>query len=300
MKHVYRFTKYFVPQYKPVIFCVKDDKGEMLMIAPVKKNRFKRFYKMLGDIQGCGLADFVYNPKLSHEERLRCIECLFGKIGCKALLRRLEAEGPLAEYLEARAGKKSQDVCVSIKYSDSFDEHFATFSSSVRQNVRTAYNRLKRDGKAFDLRFYDSETPMPNEVRAKVMELYLGRLFSKYKKYKGLRLWYQRLVYMHAKHDTKSLFALQNQYHAILYIDGEIAGFMSGFKDYESTKLFVPRLAICDSFRFYSPGYIMLCETMKIMIEKSSIRELDLSRGDEKYKLDLGGGKYFTSSFRMR
>jgi hypothetical protein len=39
---------------------------------------------------------------------------------------------------------------------------------------------------------------------------------------------------------------------------------------------------------------------MKIMIEKSSIRELDLSRGDEKYKLDLGGGKYFTSSFRMR
>ena len=54
-------------------------------------------------------------------------------------------------------------------------------------------------------------------------------------------------------------------------------------------RIVIPRLAIDDQFRFYSPGYLLICETMKYLLENnSSIKNIDLCRGTEKYKTDLG------------
>lgn len=49
-------------------------------------------------------------------------------------------------------------------------------------------------------------------------------------------------------------------------------------------------LAIDMEYSFYSPGYVLLCETMKYVIPNTSIRNIDLCRGTEKYKTDMGGG----------
>ena len=56
----------------------------------------------------------------------------------------------------------------------------------------------------------------------------------------------------------------------------------------------IPRLAIDSEYSFYSPGYLMVCETLKWLMINSDIQTLDLMRGGEKYKLDLGGQKYIT------
>lgn len=88
-----------------------------------------------------------------------------------------------------------------------------------------------------------------------------------------------------------------NTFHALLFINGELASFMAGFMDHEQQKLVIPRLAIDHAFKFYSPGYVLLCETMRQLIANTAIRELDLSRGDERYKFDLGGQPYYTDSY---
>lgn len=106
--------------------------------------------------------------------------------------------------------------------------------------------------------------------------------------------------YNHIKHDTLSLRNNTNACHFILYIDGQPACFMSGFADHKGKKIVVPRLAIGESRRFYSPGYVMIRDAVRYLMENTDFRTLDLSRGSEKYKLDLGGKIYETISMELK
>ena len=67
-----------------------------------------------------------------------------------------------------------------------------------------------------------------------------------------------------------------------------------GVVNYYKDRIVIPRLSISTEFRKYSPGYVMLCECMKYLSENTGIRHIDLCRGTEKYKSDLGGREYLT------
>ena len=303
VKYIYNHLRKIAFKYKFVMYCVTDDSGEILMIAPLKKDIFNGKYKMLGDLQGCGETDFIFKPSLKDSTKKECLDLLFAKIGKSAALRRISATSYLYNYLQQySAGNISEPttaVCVAISFEDSYDDYFKTLSSSVRQNVRTAYNRMNRDGKIFELKIYRGSELSENN-RKEIMEVYIDRLFGKYKKKKGPVLWWNRFKYAYVKHDTKSLFELDNTFHAVLYIDGKIAAFMNGLANYSNTKVVVPRLAIDMEYKFYSPGYVLICETAKYMLDIAKIKTLDLVRGTEKYKTDLGGKEYYTYSFKVR
>lgn len=81
---------------------------------------------------------------------------------------------------------------------------------------------------------------------------------------------------------------MHSQYTFILYIDHKAAAFMTGFKS-NSNSIVFPMLAIDSDYSKYMPGKLMINETIKYLINNSTIRVLDLSRGTEKYKLDMGG-----------
>ena len=50
MSYVWWFVKY-TTLYSPRIACMEDDRGEVVAIAPLKWDMFKRCYRMLGDVQ---------------------------------------------------------------------------------------------------------------------------------------------------------------------------------------------------------------------------------------------------------
>lgn len=83
-------------------------------------------------------------------------------------------------------------------------------------------------------------------------------------------------------------------FHASLEIDGKMVAMMQGYCDENRKSLQIPRLSIDQEYSFYSPGYVMICEVLKRMIEDKKFDTLDLMRGCEKYKSDLGGEKYPT------
>ena len=57
------------------------------------------------------------------------------------------------------------------------------------------------------------------------------------------------------------------------------------------------RLAINEDLDYYSPGRILMNELIKYLHEKTPIKVLDMSRGNERYKKDFGGRSYFIKDF---
>ncbi len=160
---------------------------------------------------------------------------------------------------------------------------------------------MKRDSMAYELKVYIGTNIMDNQVGRDIMNIYIRRQKLKYSKHKNLmhlpldfviRMKYRRIL-----HDSVSLRNDGNSFHSVLYLNGKAVSFMSGFVDKQAHRVVVPRLAIDSDYGFYSPGYVMILETMKRLIEETSIRVIDLSRGDEKYKLDLGGTPYATHMY---
>ena len=79
-------------------------------------------------------------------------------------------------------------------------------------------------------------------------------------------------------------------FYAILKCDNELIAFMSGIQENHSFR--VPRLSINDEFFKYSPGIILINETIKSLSVSHPKIDLDLGIGDEKYKKSMGGTEY--------
>ena len=99
------------------------------------------------------------------------------------------------------------------------------------------------------------------------------------------------------KHDSRSLRHNDNSYLAVLKTGDKVMAFLAGFKTHAGDRIVVPRLAIDATYRFYSPGYVLLSETIKHLQQQGIVTTLDLSRGDERYKTDFGGQLYYIKDF---
>lgn len=99
------------------------------------------------------------------------------------------------------------------------------------------------------------------------------------------------------RHDNYSLYNNDNSVLSVLYIEGEPAAMFNGVLSKNQDRIVIPRLAINNDFKFYSPGYILIIESIKYIVTETKIRHLDLCRGTEQYKTDLGGSIYSTEFF---
>lgn len=192
------------------------------------------------------------------------------------------------------------NVCIYLK-EPTYDEYFKRLSKHVRQNVRTAYNRLKKDNKVvqFDLFFlktiddYKKNELLLNEA----MCLYLRRHENRYEKKTTIKYRINREF----QYLTRTIKLGDGVFGGLRDIETQkLVGFFEGYYDEYHNEIAVPRLAIDDKYSFYSPGMILVNEAVKYLYDKTSIRSLNLARGDEKYKYDMGGETYNTVSLDIR
>lgn len=186
---------------------------------------------------------------------------------------------------------------INIGNYDSYDDYWKSLGKHAKQNVRTAYNRLKRENKKIEFKFYDSNTICENNFCTKLdefLDLYLVRQSLKYKGGKKLhQLYLSKFNYI-----TNSL---RND-HSIMMeirINDELAAFMQGTLNSDWSEYEIPRLAINDKFAFFSPGMILVNEAIKYMMGNTDIKIFNLCRGDEKYKYDMGGENYYTANVKL-
>lgn len=75
---------------------------------------------------------------------------------------------------------------------------------------------------------------------------------------------------------------------------------LQGYENSNAKSIEVPELAINEKFSFYSPGMILVNEVCRYLIEEKHYNALDLARGTEKYKKDMGGTIYKTYSILLK
>ena len=279
----------------PVFYYAEDEEHEIVLIAPMSYSLVTRKYNTLGDIGQCGIADFLYHQKLSESEQKKAVLSLAEYIGTGFRLSKIPSESITIAALEGISRTIAKRDNVIIHLEENYHDNIARLSRSVRQNLRTAYNRLERDGKSYRLEVHYGSMADARKMRTEILDCYENRqLYSYSKKMKWLRFEYHKIGMKYFRHDKFSLFGNENSVQVALYIDGKVAGMYAGVLNHRKDCILVPRLAINMDYKFYSPGYVMLCESFKYFLSNTSIRNIDLSVGSEQYKLDLGGIMYST------
>lgn len=310
----YDYMAYIVREEKSKLFhavriaCIKEG-GEILMIVPLVyvKGR-KAHYKMLGDIGGCDIADALYKPGMSEEEKVACIRFFYDAMPGRLELRRL-FQGSLL-YLNAPKDRIVSDTPIGyadIPVPQDWDAYLASLSGYSRHNLKRAYNRMERDGVNYRLEVYGGEQPLPKDVWKLLMKTYYARFHAKYKRgvfsdeTKGGPI-VQALKYIHyrtlkklwfyTKHDSHSIPALENSRICVLWNGDEMISFLCGFLTHDKKVYSLPRLAINEKYNYYTPGCVLMAEVLKYLKAGGETEHLDMSRGDEQYKFKMGAIAY--------
>lgn len=276
----------------PVFFkIIENDKT--IMIVPLCKRFSKEevCYTTFGATPTIAYQDLIYDNSMSIDKMVDCLKLLNNNL--KKIKFYNIPEGSLTIEGIKRLGisVSKEHVNITIPVSNTYEEYNQRLSKSTRQNIRTAYNRLKTDDLEYKIKVITGGGIEKEELN-QLMDKYIERRKARYRSTSVIHEWFLR----HEHFNTIALSKLKNSIYVILYINNEVAGFWGGYISHNKKNVIVPRLAIDGNFKRYSPGVILINETIKMFCEENK-EQFDLSKGDDNYKLTMGGEKYMSYDF---
>ena len=282
------FFPYSIKRRSVIVVFEAAQNGKTLALIPMEKS-FWGGYKLFGDINGYNYCDAVYRET----SVLRCILTHLKKYCGEITFRKVQVTSPLYECVKDIVKVTRMTENVKIDFGNDFDIYIKSLSKSTRQNLRTSVNRLHRDNHKMKLKaFYGGDNELVHEMK-NCLNLYAKRHNERY----GIKTsWIKKWLLLHHHFATSNYLHLPSAITFVLYIDDEMAGFMSGLTG-NAGQYVVPRLSINSDFSFYSPGMLMLQEVVRYFIDNTDVRCLDLSQGDETYKYSMGGVAHETVDF---
>ena len=264
------------------------------LIIPLSKSFFSSKYYFYGDKSGFGYLDLIYADSVSVSEINSCIKILINDLSPLVFIfNRMRKDSLFHEAIRSFSCVKSSEIAVKIDLKGSYDDYFNLLSKNARQNFRTANNRLLKDSRVVNI-FSIPGKEISNDTLSKIKNLYLDRI----KSYKKNITFIDRLFYNSYDLGFYGLSHLDFSEVFLLEIDGELAAFMICLSD--KNQIIVPRLAIDNSFSFYSPGVILAMSAIKEIINrKSDVKIIDFMQGQEKYKYQIGGYEHEVLSLEI-
>ena len=277
-----------------VVYKAYENKQLLAIIPMIKIGN--RLY-IAGDFRATGYLDFLYSNDLT-DDQLRCLIKEFisfmkkYKIHFNKINQSSRLFGVLSELCHMDNSSFKRGTCVNISFGESYDDYFSQLSKSTRQNIRTAHNRLNREGKSVSIETHIG-LAIDRIANTELMRLYQKRSSERSgKTNKVVQFFQERFNPL-----TLSLNQSDNSFISTLRIDSELAAYMQGFITQSGEVAVIPRLAINSDFSVYCPGGILITDTIKWLIDNSRVRNLDLSLGDEKYKYEYGGKEHYNFDF---
>lgn len=270
---------------------VTDD-NEVKIIAPLCLRNNEAY--IIG--KGCGqnYYDFVYGENLEEKYVYKLMVYLKNK-GINIIhIPLIRSESDLCKILLKpnnifKIDKKNSCV-VNMKFDfDDYDSYFKSLSKSTRQNIRTAYNRLRKDDIDYKVNVEEKKI---SETRAKeLMNFYVRRhsldLNNCCLKEKIIQK--ARRFILGKWDNNKVVFnsMINNDNHRLysIYIEGNLAAYYYGLV-YPENKISFKHVAINDDYKKYSPGMILANEIIKL--ENKRFKVFDFTTGRENYKYKLG------------
>ena len=271
------YSTRLLSRWRALFFYLSNGKDEC--IIPLAVNNKKHLIKGLSCF---GRLD--YEDVVSSTTDLNFVGGCVRKVlesykGYRLELINLNEHGALYGCLSDLA--KFRERCVAIELSNSYDDYFSKLSKHQRQNIRTAFNKLQKDSFSYRLVQYDRNNAIPNKVWKYCQRIYESRHETKGSRFK---IWIDRQKNPY----TNILRTVEGWRIYVLFHDEIPIAYMGGLLNQKQNCYYVPRLCINADYSSYSPGIVLITETVKLLVEEG-IKTLDLMLGDEQYKMAMGG-----------
>lgn len=277
------------------VFLIAEEEGEPLMILPLILDRFNKRMRLLsGRIAGILNAACPYQDQRGEaaaEQMLRFLKTEFGK-EWKYKFKDIPLHSVFFQTMLTTGVSHSERESYHIPLSEfeNYDAYLSSLGKNIYKNIRKSYNHLVTDGKQMSLSIHTVDNPPSRRLLFKIWKLYFQRKLAWNKKKKSLSkcLLSRMRAVMNtvAGRQTKSMMKLRASELYVMTIDGEVAAFMHAYV--HDNHVLMPKLAIDTCFARYSPGILLIQESVKLLMERGIV-DLDMCRGDERYKIEVGG-----------
>lgn len=262
------------------------------VICPIMKIGANAY--IAGDLCATGYLDFIYPREIKKEDFDKVFQLLGQKLKGKTFwINKINQSSQMNAWLKENAECVDKQVCVNIRLPENITDYYNSLSKSVRQNYRTCKNRMKRENLKWDVVLFGEPDASTFE---KMMDVYIQRESEREKKQISF---VQELIQKYCNPVSIYSRKAQKAFTAVLYIEGNVAGFLSGIVTEDEQTIVIPRLAISSKYAVYSPGTVLIYETIDRLIKTSSVRNFDLSRGNEKYKFVMGGKEHLNYNYKI-
>lgn len=280
------------------VYTVTKD-NRTILIAPFRLIKKKAF--VLGGEETFEYVDFIYGTD-DFTEMKGAVDILFEAMRAEGIysicwqhLCKESISFQLMSMYPIQEIAGGCNVMIPLEF-DSYEDYVKSLSKHTRQNIRTAYNRLSKAGMQGSISILSGrgDRKLFQQTLRKCNAIYDQRQRKQYGHTSILQyIWRKKGTYISRAESSLARFV------AVYSIDGNVAGYMHGFVNEPKRTVEIPRLAIDDAYSFYSPGVLLICETAKYLIEEMGYSGLDLCRGTEKYKYDMGGKEIPMFSFTL-
>lgn len=303
-----------VKEYTAILY---DDNNMAKMILPLvlQKSGKKCICTIRGYLFGAGHLDLICRTDVQYEDFYFLISEIQKDLDKKYKtiiykFYRVREGFRLYHYMNRFSKNHNVTIttqrCVTFKEFESFDNWKTNvLSKNNRRRITKNYNRLKKNGIEYRVDYFLNKK-VPSDIYIKLIEIQAKRTIEKTKEVKLLNVVLEKYLINKKKNNSfiKALNSGQGTFTAILYLNSEIAAYITGLLYEEDRKIVFPRFSIDSSFSFYSPGTILICEMIKDMYSDNSIicniDELNFSCGAEEYKYRMGGKEFLNYQYEFK
>lgn len=301
--------------FRELVYLYVTQNGKPVMIAPLVIVKAGMKVHGIGVRRGAYLVggngytdymNFVYDT-FSPEAAEMVMKCLTEQFKIHyCLFEQLPETTGLNRFLQERYPCNHKDIfCAKLQLPETADQYQKMLSKNSRQNIRTALNRQARDELEISFELLDS---VDETLARKLLDIRAKRMKGKKQKERegasaaGKAVWYARLLknkLFSAKHDV--MHCGLPQWCFLVKHREEIIGFYWGILDGRNT-MYVILAGVEPEYAWYSPSVSQFYLFLRAECEnhERGIRAVDFTRGDEKYKLQLGAEPQFIWNVEFR
>jgi len=313
---VEHYWPYWIVKRTVCRFYVFYESSKPVLILPIEKALFANKCYLFAVINGFNYRDLIVGESKYIKP---CIDIFIEKVS-PIVVEGLPVDSLTYKSLDFNSISYKLRKCRSINFIDiinqksketvntPYDIYFSSLSKSVKQNLRTSYNRLEKQNINYKLLAYfggnDECVSWDGSLKTigfdyKKKKILFDKIKALYKKRHVER--YRRLFIKELLLEkTFAMYSYENYSKAltlVLTYNDEIAAFMSGYVSRTGVYT-VPKLAIDANYAFFSPGMMLINESIKYFLNADlQINILDLSRGNESYKEKMGGIVFHLADF---
>lgn len=289
-----------------VYVAVKQDKPIMILPVIIQKATAKILW--WGRKKGCyilgegSFSDYLNFIYWDFDEQ--ALNEIINKLPRPLSFNCIRSETDISKCFDKMNGVMHTTPSVYVELESSVEDYTAKLSKSVRQNLRTASNRMNKAELTYNLCVFDGK--LDAQLAKELICMHDIRAKTKNKKHdrKGLH-WISRWIrnkykeYQNKHYNIvySSMINNASGVTIVSYINDVPAGYMYGMKDHNAIRIM--HNCFKEEYKFYSPmfkgAFDFICE--EIQNNKYKVKQIDFTRGNEAYKFQLGGKELLLNNY---